>query len=146
MRAIKLIKDVFYNAYEAKKVAREIQIMRLLSKQKKNIYTVKLKDVIIPPVQEGQQQVEGLIFKDLFLVQEHFGQDIKSMINDRHKVKMNEEHIKIIIYNILCATHFLHSANVVHRDLKPGNILMNDECNVKLCDFGFARTVHQPKA
>ena len=54
---------------------------------------------------------------------------------------IKEEHILIIIYNVLCALHFLHSANVVHRDLKPANILINDCCNVRLCDFGLARTV-----
>lgn len=58
---------------------------------------------------------------------------------------MDEEHIKIIIYNILSATKYMHSANVVHRDLKPANILINDECNIKICDFGMASTV-QPFA
>ena len=33
------------------------------------------------------------------------------------------------------------SANVVHRDLKPNNILINDQCQIKICDFGLARTL-----
>ena len=56
-------------------------------------------------------------------------------------VMLSEEHIKIIVYNILCATQFLHSLNIVHRDLKPGNVLINSDCNIKICDFGLARTL-----
>jgi len=33
----------------------------------------------------------------------------------------------------------MHSAGIVHRDLKPNNILINKDCDVKLCDFGLAR-------
>ena len=100
-----------------------------------------MKDVIIPPIEDEKLKSEGFIFNDVFLVQDLFGQDLRSMICDREKVVMDEEHIKIIIYNIICATHYLHSANIVHRDIKPSNVLINDECNVKLCDFGLARTV-----
>lgn len=34
---------------------------------------------------------------------------------------------------------YLHSANVLHRDLKPGNLLVNANCELKICDFGLAR-------
>jgi len=34
---------------------------------------------------------------------------------------------------------FLHSARVFHRDLKPSNILINSNCNIKICDYGLAR-------
>ena len=53
----------------------------------------------------------------------------------------SEQHILIIIYNILCAMNFFHSAGLMHRDLKPANILIDDNCNVKICDFGLSRTV-----
>ena len=36
--------------------------------------------------------------------------------------------------------NYIHSANILHRDLKPANILVNEDCNVKICDFGLART------
>ena len=61
----------------------------------------------------------------------------------RHGADLNigQEHVKTILYNILCAAKFLASANVIHRDLKPANILVNRFCQVKLCDLGLARTL-----
>ena len=36
--------------------------------------------------------------------------------------------------------NYLHTANIMHRDIKPANILVDGDCQVKLCDFGLART------
>jgi serine/threonine protein kinase len=35
----------------------------------------------------------------------------------------------------------MHSAKVLHRDFKPANILINEDCSVKICDFGLARSL-----
>lgn len=35
--------------------------------------------------------------------------------------------------------HAIHAAHVLHRDLKPGNLLVNKNCDLKICDFGLAR-------
>lgn len=40
---------------------------------------------------------------------------------------------------ILVFLQYIHSANVLHRDLKPGNLLVNADCELKICDFGLAR-------
>jgi len=37
----------------------------------------------------------------------------------------------------------MHSAGVVHRDLAPKNILVNGNCQVQICDFGWARTIEE---
>lgn len=39
----------------------------------------------------------------------------------------------------------MHSAKVLHRDIKPGNILVNEDCSIRICDFGLARSVHGVK-
>jgi mitogen-activated protein kinase 1/3 len=36
----------------------------------------------------------------------------------------------------------MHSAGIVHRDLKPSNLLINANCDLKICDLGLARSVH----
>lgn len=41
---------------------------------------------------------------------------------------------------ILRGLKYIHSANVLHRDLKPSNLLLNATCDLKICDFGLART------
>ena len=42
---------------------------------------------------------------------------------------------------MLKAVHFLHSNNIMHRDVKPENLLLSNNGIVKLCDFGFARGI-----
>lgn len=41
---------------------------------------------------------------------------------------------------ILRGLKYTHAANVLHRDLKPSNLLLNASCDLKICDFGLART------
>ena len=45
------------------------------------------------------------------------------------------------MYNLLCAVKYLHESKVIHRDLKPAKILVNEDCSVKLCDYGLARSI-----
>lgn len=34
---------------------------------------------------------------------------------------------------------YIHSCGVIHRDIKTRNLLINADCNIKICDFGLAR-------
>jgi mitogen-activated protein kinase 7 len=52
---------------------------------------------------------------------------------------LSDAHYQSFIYQILVGLKYIHSANVLHRDLKPGNLLVNAECDLKICDFGLAR-------
>jgi len=59
----------------------------------------------------------------------------------KRKTILKDIHKQYIMYQLLKATKYLHSANVIHRDQKPSNILLNQECHMKLCDFGLARSL-----
>src|SRR3981189_3241715 len=52
---------------------------------------------------------------------------------------LTDAHYQSFIYQILVGLKYIHSANVLHRDLKPGNLLVNADCELKICDFGLAR-------
>jgi serine/threonine protein kinase len=49
--------------------------------------------------------------------------------------------IKTIIFRILWALHQLHSIGMIHRDIKPANILIDENLEIRLCDFGMGRFV-----
>lgn len=117
--------------YHAKEVLREISLLRKLSKLKENIFTVRLHDVLIQRSEE---------FDDVFLVQDYYENSLKDILSE-DRDEFTEEHAKVILYNLACCLRFVHSAGIMHRDLKPANILIDDRCQVKLCDFGQARTI-----
>lgn len=49
--------------------------------------------------------------------------------------------LQYFVYQTLRALKSIHSADIVHRDLKPANLLLNANCDLKVCDFGLARSV-----
>ena len=44
--------------------------------------------------------------------------------------------MQTIVYQLLRGLKYVHSAGVVHRDLKPSNLLLNANCDLRICDFG----------
>ena len=66
-------------------------------------------------------------------------QDLKTFLEDKCAQSMTEEHLLILLYNMLCAVNSIHKLNIIHRDLKPANMLLNELCEVTICDFGLAR-------
>lgn len=66
------------------------------------------------------------------------------METDMHRVirtqDLSDDHCQYFIYQTLRALKAMHSANVLHRDLKPSNLLLNANCDLKVCDFGLARS------
>ena len=54
---------------------------------------------------------------------------------------LGEEHVQFFMYQILRGIKYIHSRHIIHRDLKPRNLLVNSNCDLKICDFGLARMI-----
>jgi serine/threonine protein kinase len=52
---------------------------------------------------------------------------------------ISDDHIQFFLYQILRGLKYMHSAGILHRDLKPRNLLVNSNCDLKICDFGLAK-------
>lgn len=57
----------------------------------------------------------------------------------KSKQALSDEHLQFFLYQILRGLKYTHSAGIYHRDLKPRNLLVNSNCDLKICDFGLAR-------
>jgi len=126
--AIKKIANAFENLTDARRTLREIMLLRLL----KHDNVIAVKDILKPPSKEKDK------FNDVYLVYELMDTDLHQII--RSSQALTNEHFQFFVYQILRGLKYVHSANVLHRDLKPSNLLLTASCDLKICDFGLART------
>jgi serine/threonine protein kinase len=56
----------------------------------------------------------------------------------KSKGRLKQEEIIKLGYQLAKALEYLHVNKILHRDLKLGNILLNNDDTIKLCDFGLA--------
>ncbi|KAI3807334.1 hypothetical protein L1987_23260 [Smallanthus sonchifolius] len=124
--AIKKIHNTFDNRTDALRTLRELKLLRHL--QHENV--IALKDVMVP--------MQRTSFKDVYLVYDLMDTDLHQIIKSSQS--LSNDHCQYFLFQLLRGLKYLHSANILHRDLKPGNLLINANCDLKICDFGLART------
>jgi serine/threonine protein kinase len=77
---------------------------------------------------------------NLFLVFEYVDKNLLELLQE-HPKGLDPGLIKKLIYQMCKSVKYLHGLNIVHRDIKPENLLVDEQNRLKLCDFGFARTI-----
>ena len=86
---------------------------------------------------------------NVYAVLEDGGVDLKTFF-ERQTDALTNEQIRLISRQICAAMAYLHSCRVVHRDIKPQNILIDDRpdsptyLHVRIADFGLSRAVELP--
>ncbi|NXF31927.1 STK36 kinase, partial [Nyctibius bracteatus] len=120
--ALKFIPKVGRSEKELKNLQREIEIMRGLHHpniiQMLDSFETDKEVVVVTDYAEGE----------LFQILEDDG-------------SLPEDQVQTIAAQLVSALYYLHSHRILHRDMKPQNILLGKDSVIKLCDFGFARAM-----
>ncbi|KAF7362159.1 Mitogen-activated protein kinase SLT2/MPK1 [Mycena venus] len=134
--AIKKITNINTKRILTKRCLREIRLLHHFRGHKKclafsthnSITCLYDMDIVVQP--NGN-------FDEVYLYEELMEADLHAII--RSGQPLTDAHFQSFLYQTLCGLKYIHSANVLHRDLKPGNLLVNADCELKICDFGLAR-------
>lgn len=119
--AIKLIRRGFDSDFIVSRFRHERQILANLAHPN------------ITRLLDGGKTEEGLPY----LVMEYIEGEPIDAYCDAHRLSINE---RLKLFRTVCsAVHYAHQNLIVHRDIKPGNILVTADGTVKLLDFGIAK-------
>ncbi|KAL3493189.1 mitogen-activated protein kinase mpkC [Aspergillus germanicus] len=118
--AVKKMMKPFDSTAIAKRTYREVKLLKHL----RHDNLINMSDIFISPLE------------DVYLVTELLGTDLHRLLSAK---PLEGKFVQYFTYQILRGLKYIHSAGVIHRDLKPGNILINENCDLKICDFGLAR-------
>ncbi|KAK8377391.1 hypothetical protein O3P69_013787 [Scylla paramamosain] len=123
--AIKKLARPFQTHIHAKRTYRELRMLKHMDHE--NI--IGLLDVFTPSTTFKD-------FQDVYLVTPLMGADLNNIVKTQ---KLTDDHVQFLIYQVLRGLKYIHSAGIIHRDLKPSNIAVNEDCELKILDFGLAR-------
>lgn len=107
---------------------REVKILKALCHE--NIVT--LKEIVT-------SKEQGEIPKNVFMVFEYLEYDLTGVL-ETPEIRLTQDHIKSWTKQLLAGVHYMHVNKVIHRDLKASNLLINRKGELKIADWGLARS------
>ncbi|XP_047138558.1 cyclin-dependent kinase 14 isoform X1 [Hydra vulgaris] len=79
----------------------------------------------------------------LVLVFEYLHTDLSIYLEER-PFGLHPTNVKLLLFQLLRGVRYIHKKKILHRDLKPQNVLLNKKGELKLADFGLARAKSVP--
>lgn len=125
--AVKKIFDAFRNETDAQRTFREVMFLRSFRNH--------------PNIVRLYSIHRAANHMDIYLSFEFMESDLHNVI--KRGAILKDIHKRFVMYQLLNATQYIHSGNVIHRDMKPSNVLIDSKCRCKIADFGLARSVGQ---
>jgi len=122
--AIKVVRDFTRDLFSGKRILREVRILTAMRHE--NVLNL----VDLPPVPDPD-------FRDVYMVMPYMKANLHQVIYS--KERLSEQNCQAFTCQILRGLKYLHSAGILHRDLKPQNILVNKDVTLKIGDLGLAR-------
>uniref|UniRef100_A0A8C5E161 mitogen-activated protein kinase n=1 Tax=Gouania willdenowi TaxID=441366 RepID=A0A8C5E161_GOUWI len=123
--AVKKLSRPFQALIHSRRSYRELRLL----KHMKHENVIGLLDVFSPAA-----TLEN--FNELYLVTNLMGADLNNIVKFQ---RLSDEHVQFLIYQLLRGLKYIHSAGLIHRDLKPSNVAVNEDCELRILDFGLAR-------
>ncbi|KAL3818674.1 hypothetical protein ACJIZ3_004579 [Penstemon smallii] len=96
-----------------------------------------------PFIVDVKEVVVGSNLDSIFMVMEYMEHDLKGLM-ETIKQPYSQSEVKCLMLQLLGGIKYLHDNWVLHRDLKTSNLLLNNQGELKICDFGLARQYGSP--